>query len=117
MDSTPAMPRAGRSVGRRGQARPSAPGCDNTLARCRAVWSCRDLGLLLATRATRRTDDGEPRVLAVGVFPRDLARWLQALVPLFMPGMYRRVFRFTCIADLCDGYFDNRSSGHAQETS
>jgi hypothetical protein len=30
--------------------------------------------------------------------------------PLPMPGISRRVFRLTCIADLCDGYLDSGSS-------
>jgi hypothetical protein len=42
---------------------------------------------------------------------------LAGAVRLSMPGIRRRVFRFTCIADLCDGYLDSRSSCDTQENS
>jgi hypothetical protein len=59
--------------------------------------------------ATRWIADGNLRAVAVGVFPRahDLA---QPRFTLLMPGIDRRVFPFTCIAKLCNGRLDNRSS-------
>jgi hypothetical protein len=66
-----------------------------------AVWPCRDLGLPFATAVRAGPKTASLRVIAVGLFPRELRRWLQALFSS-MPGTYRRVFCFTRIADLCD---------------
>ena len=44
----------------------------------------------------------QPKSGAVGVFPES-SRFGSAEVTPLMPGIDHRVFRFTCIAELCDG--------------
>jgi hypothetical protein len=76
----------------------------------RDLWSCRAQGGLavprsrpaLCDRATRWTEDGEPQECRGRCFPRELTRWCRRSSPLPMPGICRRVFRFTCIAELSD---------------
>jgi hypothetical protein len=108
-DSGRAMPGPGGSVGRRGQARPTGPRCERPWPGARrsglaAISACplRPRPALDRTRRSCKSRRG--RYLS-----RELTRWLQALF-LQMPGTYRRVFGFTCIADLCDGYLNSRSN-------
>ena len=81
------------------------------LGQAQAVWPCRDLSLLMATalracdRATRWIEDGEPQELSRSVISTRAHEVVAGAVPLLpMPGICRRVFRFLCIADLCNGY-------------
>jgi hypothetical protein len=73
---------------------------DGTLARPRRFGPARDF--LLSDLATRWIADGNLRAVPSVSFPRahDLA---QPRFTLLMPGIDHRVFRFTCIAELCNG--------------
>jgi hypothetical protein len=70
------------------------------LGQAQAIWPCRDF--LLSDLATCWIADGNLRAVAVGVFP-ERSRFGSAEVHPTDAGIDRRVFRFTCIAELCNG--------------